>query len=86
MADGRKGNGCKPGENRNQGRKSKNEEQRLMDLIESAYPSKKVIKKLGELCEKGNVRALQIYMNYRFGKPHEHITLDEASKIIITHV
>jgi len=44
-----------------------------------------VFEKLKELIEGGSIRAIEVYLNYRFGKPREKIETsvrDEVRKII----
>ena len=68
MADGRKKNG---GARAGSGRKPKAKEQ---ELIEKLQPHDDVaINTLIDLVKSGDVRALTLFMNYRFGKPKETV-------------
>ena len=42
------------------------------------------LKKLGELIVKGDIRAIQIYFNYRYGKPKEKIDINSSEGINIS--
>lgn len=69
MADGRKNNGAKKGENRGQGRKPKSDE---IKLIERLSPMADVaFQKLKEGVESGDFKFIQLYLNYYAGKPKE---------------
>ena len=74
MADGRKNNGCKPGENRNQGRKTKAQELGLPKLIEDVVGEegkRNLIALIYEKAMTGDFRFVQLLMNYTYGKPVE---------------
>jgi len=71
--DKRKNNGAKKGENRGQGRKSKADEQRLIEQLDNVIDSKEVIEELKKLVKKGDFRAIQLYFQYRWGKPKESV-------------
>ena len=57
------------------GRKSKDEELKVVEQLKSQIGDAKVIKKLEALISKGDFRAIQLYFNYRFGKPKEDVTV-----------
>jgi len=63
------------------GRKPKVQEQDLIDKLDSIIDKEEVIKTLGQMALNGNIRALGLYMGYRFGKPKEtkdiHINDDQ---------
>ena len=59
------------------GRKSKAQEQQLIEKLENILNDEEVIKELGHLIDKGDLRAIQLYLNYRRGRPKE--TLDVNS-------
>lgn len=71
------------GKRQNSGRKSKAEEARLIERLDNIIDSDEVIKKLKELIDKGDRRALQLYLNYRYGKPTEtkNISIDSMPPI-----
>jgi|TARA_R110000823_G_scaffold246855_3_gene370704 hypothetical protein len=70
--DGRQKNG---GIREGAGRPKKVDEEKLVAKLDAIIDSEKVIAKLGEMCLKGDTRALTLYFNYRFGKPTEKIDI-----------
>jgi hypothetical protein len=71
MADGRKNNGCKPGENRGQGRKPKAKEQELIEKL-SPYDELAITQLIANV-EAGENWAIRLFMEYRYGKPKQQI-------------
>lgn len=68
--DGRVNNGGKrPGA----GRPKKAEENKLIERLDAIIDSDVVIQKLLELSVDGDMRAIKLYMEYRFGKPKETV-------------
>ena len=63
------------------GRKPKVKEQDLIDKLDSIIDKEEVIKTLGQKALNGDMRALGLYMGYRYGKPKEtkdiHINEDQ---------
>ena len=63
------------------GRKPKVKEQDLIDKLDSIIDKEEVIKTLGQKALNGDMRALNLYMGYRYGKPKEtkdiHINEDQ---------
>lgn len=55
------------------GRPSKAEETKLIERLDSLIESDEVIQQLHSLIAKGNFRAIQLYFQYRWGKPKEQI-------------
>nr|BAR34784.1 hypothetical protein [uncultured Mediterranean phage uvMED] len=53
------------------GRKPKVKEQDLIDKLDSIIDKEQVIKTLGQKALNGDMRALGLYMGYRYGKPKE---------------
>jgi hypothetical protein len=53
------------------GRKSKAEEMQLIELLNTHIDKDSVILKLKEFIEDDNLKALEIYMAYMYGKPKE---------------
>lgn len=69
--DGRKNNGG----HRNGGRKSKAEEYKLVERLDSLIEPSFAIEKMYEHITNGSEKMLELYMGYRFGKPtqlHDH--------------
>lgn len=53
------------------GRKSKSEELQLIERLNEHIDSDEVILKLKGMIDDGDFKALQLYMNYMYGKPRE---------------
>lgn len=66
--DGRKNN---KGHKGKAGRKSKAEEMHLIESLNRHIDSDEAIIKLKEMIDEGDFKALQLYMNYMYGKPKE---------------
>ena len=66
--DGRKNNRGHKGK---AGRKSKSEELQLIEKLNAHIDSDEAIIKLKEMIDDGDFKALQLYMNYMYGKPRE---------------
>ena len=83
MADGRKNNGAKKGENRGAGRKPKTDEIKFLEKLDNIIDSDDAVKELRNLIKEGNFQALKLYLEYRFGKPKERIELDNKNPFIV---
>lgn len=55
------------------GRKPKVKEADLIDRLDSIIDSDTVLSKLMELAHDGDMRAIKLYMEYRYGKPKETV-------------
>ena len=75
--DKRKNNG---GKREGAGRKSKSEEMQLIEMLNKHIDKDDAIKKLKAKIDEGDFKALQMYMNYMYGKPKEHKTVDLQSE------
>jgi hypothetical protein len=53
------------------GRPSKAEEMKLIELLNTHIDKDSVIKKLKEFIDADNLKALEIYLAYMYGKPKE---------------
>tara|TARA_R100000544_G_C2220445_1_gene57211 strand:- start:706 stop:945 length:240 start_codon:yes stop_codon:yes gene_type:complete len=53
------------------GRKPKAEEMKLIENLDKHIKREEVILKLKELIDDGDFKAIQLYMNYLYGKPKE---------------
>jgi hypothetical protein len=53
------------------GRKAKAEEMQLIERLNEHIDSDEVILKLKGMIDEGDFKALQLYMNYMYGKPRE---------------
>ena len=69
MPDGRKNNGG----HKTAGRKSKAEEFKLIEKLDKYIDQQTVFETLGNLIREGNLKAVEIYLNYYFGKPTEKV-------------
>ena len=69
MPDGRKNNGG----HKTAGRKSKAEEFKLIEKLDKYIDQQSVFETLGDLIRDGNLKAVEIYLNYYFGKPTEKV-------------
>jgi len=65
--DGRKNNGG----HKTAGRKSKAEEMQLIEMLNAHIDKDEAIKKLKAMIDEGDFKAIQLYMNYMYGKPKE---------------
>jgi hypothetical protein len=57
------------------GRKPKIEEIKLIEQLDKAIDKSTVMKKLNDLLLDGNMQALKLYFEYRFGKPKESVDI-----------
>ena len=82
--DGRKNNGGHSTKGR-AGRKPKTQEKELIEKLDNIINNEEVIKKLKHLIDKGDMRALNLYMGYRYGKPREtkDISINDDQPIFI---
>jgi hypothetical protein len=53
------------------GRKSKAEEMQLIELLNTHIDKDSVILKLKQFIDEDNLKALEIYLSYMYGKPKE---------------
>tara|TARA_R110000782_G_scaffold7888_2_gene26220 strand:+ start:1098 stop:1367 length:270 start_codon:yes stop_codon:yes gene_type:complete len=78
--DNRKNNG---GARKGAGRKPKADEVKLIERLDAIIDKDEAVGKLGELVTKGDIRALQLYLSYRYGKPKESIDLNSSEGLNI---
>jgi len=71
MADGRSKNGAKKGENRGQGRKPKDEEQKVIEKLHPLNP--KVFTALNAAITKGDRWAVELWFKYVVGMPRQSV-------------
>ena len=55
------------------GRKSKDEELKIIERLDNIIDSDEVIESLKALIKEGNFNAIKLYLEYRYGKPKETI-------------
>ena len=58
------------------GRKPKADEVKLIEALDEHIDSERVFEILQGLIEEKNIKAIQIYLDRRFGKPKESVTLN----------
>jgi secreted Zn-dependent insulinase-like peptidase len=57
------------------GRKPKDEEKKLIERLDNIINYDEAILTLKQKIEEGDMRAIQIYFNYRFGKPKHTVQM-----------
>lgn len=57
------------------GRPSKADEDKLIERLDAIMNQDEVLQKLKELIKKGDLRAIKLYFEYRYGKPKESVNL-----------
>ena len=65
------------------GRPPKADEIKLIERLDAIIDKDEALGKLGELVTKGDIRALQLYLSYRYGKPKESIDLNSSEGLNI---
>ena len=65
------------------GRKPKAIEQKLIERLDAIIDKDEAISKLGELVAKGDMRAVQLYLSYRYGKPKESVDINSSEGLNI---
>ena len=78
--DNRKNNG---GARQGPGRKPKAQEQKLIERLDAIIDKDEALGVLGQLVAKGDIRAVQLYLSYRYGKPKESIDLNSSEGLNI---
>lgn len=80
--DGRKNNGGHSTKGR-AGRKPKEEEIKIIELLDKNIDKEKPLQELKKLVDEGNLKAIQLYLSYRYGRPTEFkkITIDDIAPI-----
>jgi len=65
------------------GRPSKADEQKLIERLDAIIDKDEAVGKLGELVAKGDMRAIQLYLSYRYGKPKESVDINSSEGLNI---
>ncbi len=65
------------------GRPAKADEVKLIERLDAIIDKDEALGKLGELVAKADIRALQLYLSYRYGKPKESIDLNSSEGLNI---
>jgi hypothetical protein len=77
--DGRKNNG---GARKGAGRKPRSEEIKLIEQLDKHINRDEVTLKLKELILKGDFKAIQLYMNYIYGKPKDNVDITTNGEMV----
>jgi len=64
----------KGGKREGAGRKPKADEAKLIERLDEHIDQDKVLRKMSEMIDEGDQRAITLYMNYRYGKPKESVS------------
>ena len=62
------------------GRKSKAHEQKLIERLDRIIDEDEVLQALKQLIINGDLRAVQLYFNYRYGKPKNSVDLNTSTE------
>ena len=62
------------------GRKSKAHEQKLIEKLDNVIEEDEVLGTLKQLIIDGDLRAIQLYFNYRYGKPKNSVDLNTTEE------
>ena len=65
------------------GRKTKQQEHKLIERLDAIIDKDEALSKLGELVTKGDMRAVQLYLSYRYGKPKESVDINSSEGLNI---
>jgi len=65
------------------GRKTKQQENKLKKRLDEKINKDEALSKLGELVAKGDMRAVQLYLSYRYGKPKESVDINSSEGLNI---
>ena len=65
------------------GRPSKADEIKLIERLDAIIDKDEALGKLGELVSKGDMRAVQLYLSYRYGKPKESVDINSSEGLNI---
>jgi|TARA_R110002096_G_scaffold55345_1_gene142150 hypothetical protein len=62
------------------GRKSKAHEQKLIEKLDNVIEEYEVLETLKQLIINGDLRAVQLYFNYRYGKPKDLVDINTTGE------
>jgi len=66
------------------GRKPKADEIKLIERIDNVIDQDKAMMKLGELVMDGNMQAIKLYFEYRYGKPKESVDIHTTGENVVS--
>ena len=65
------------------GRPSKADEIKLIERLDAIIDKDEALGVLGQLVAKGDMRAVQLYLSYRYGKPKESVDINSSEGLNI---
>ena len=65
------------------GRKPKADEAKLVERLDAIIDSNEALSQLGKLVANGDMRAIQLYLSYRYGKPKESMDINSSEGLNI---
>ena len=65
------------------GRKPNADEAKLVERLDAIIDSNEALSQLGKLVAKGDMRAIQLYLSYRYGKPKESMDINSSEGLNI---
>ena len=68
------------GNRQGSGRKSKAHQQKLIEKLDNVIEEDEVLGILKQLIISGDLRALQLYFHYRYGKPKDSVDLNTTTE------
>ena len=74
------------GKRDNAGRKPKADEIKLIEQLDKYIDAKDVFEMLERLIKKDDMKAAQLYMSYRFGKPRETVNMNVTQETPIINL
>ena len=63
------------------GRKPKAEKEKLMESLDAVMNQHDVLEQLAKLVQEGDFRAIKLWMEYRYGKPTDHVEHTHTEEI-----
>lgn len=69
------------GKRKGAGRPSKGELIKVRELLDEHISPEEVSSKLGELIDKGDFRAIDLYLKYRVGVPKQEYVIEQSGEI-----
>ena len=63
------------------GRKPKAEKEKLMESLDAVMNQHDVLEQLARLVQQGDFRAIKLWMEYRYGKPTDHVEHTHTEEI-----
>jgi hypothetical protein len=70
------------GKRENSGRKSKAEELKVAEIFRNVLEDETVVTKLAERVEEGDIKAIELWLGYIYGKPKQATDITSGNKPI----